>query len=306
MARYPTLLVSLACGLAVLASVVGCTGSSSTPEATFVPESKPTRRVATDESWHECLSEAMKLWDEAEAAFVQARQHSQDDLRREDCDAPLQIMENYILAKKGMSACPLPSNPEMREVDRLFHEAVSEQTRASDYFVTWCFAPAEEEDFIREMMMLHWNKGRILSHEAVELYKSLIQTPTADPDLDYLGAVRDTVMPLYEQSQGTFDELMPLLDADVASFCELVPEWQSQVEWTYEALVSCPDPSHAALLDAQDLWLESLAEAAMASHWMRQFCDTNNMEYLDYAWARLDESNKLADEYWAIWDSYWD
>lgn len=294
-----------AAALLLATFAVACQGG--TPEPLPTAEPAPTRAAGDDETWHECLSEAMQLWDEAEAAFVQAREHSQDDLRSDGCDVPLQIFEKYMLARKAMSACPLPSSPEMGEVDTLFHEAISEHVWASDRFLMWCFAPAEEEDFMRETMMLHWNKGRMHAHEAVELYKFLIEAAAPDPDLDYLSAVRDTVMPLYEQSEGIFDELMHLLDADdVATFCELVPEWQTQVQSTYEALLACPEPSDATLLDAQDLWLESLAEAAMASHWMLQFCDTNSMEYLDYAWASLDESNRLTEEYWSVWDSYWE
>lgn len=288
----------------VAAFAVACQAGTSEPTPTAKPT--PTRLAADDETWHECLSEAMELWDEAEAAFVQAREDSQDDLRSDGCDVPLQIFEKYMLARKAMSACPLPSSPEMSEVDTLFHEAISEHVRASDRFLMWCFAPAEEEDFMRETMILHWNKGRVHLHEALELYESLIEARTPGPDLDYLSGVRDTVMPQYDQSQVLFDELMPLLDADdVASFCELAPEWQAQVQSTYEALLACPEPSDATLLEAQRLWLESLAEAAMASHWMLQYCDTNSMEYLDYAWASLDESNRLTDEYWAVWRSYW-
>jgi len=306
MVRHSAILICLTCGLAVLPCVIGCAVGSPTAEPTYTSVPTPTRQTQDDESWHECLSAAIRLWDEAEAAFLQAQERSLGDLRGEECSIPLQIMEKYILARKAMTACPLPSNPEMRQVDRLFQEAVSEQSWASDYLLLWCLAPAEEEEFNHQTMMLHWNKGNMHSHEAVELYKPLIQAPTPDPDLDYLIAVRDTVVPLYDRSQAIFDELMPLLDADdSASFCKLVPEWQSQVEDTYEALLACPEPSDATLLNAQDLWLDGLAEAAMASYWILQFCETNRREYLDYAWASLDESNRLAEEYWSGWDSYW-
>jgi len=145
------------------------------------------------------------------------------------------------------------------------------------------------------------------SVEAMELYKSVIQAPTPDPNLPYLIAVRDTVVPLYDQSQAIFDELMPLLDADdSAGFCQLVPEWQSQVQDAYEALLACPEPSDPTLLHAQELWLDGLAEAAMASYWMLQFCETNSNEYLDHAWASLNDSNRLVQEYWSVWDSYFE
>jgi len=307
MIRHAERLICTACGIAILSCVVGCAGGSPTAVPTYTAVPTPTRETQDDESWHECVSAVMVVWDEAEAAFLKEQERSLDDLHSDNCDGPLQVMAKYIETKWAMNACPLPTNPEMREVDRLFQESLSDFSQASDYLVLWCASPAGEVEFNRQTMLLHWEKGRAHTHEAMTLYNSLKASPTPDPNLPYLIAVRDTVVPLYDQSQATFEDIMALLNADDSDrSCDLVPEWQSQVQDAYEALLACPEPLDVRLQEAQDLWLNSLAEAAMASNWMLKFCEQGDSEYLDDAWASLDESNRLAEEYWTIWDTYWE
>jgi hypothetical protein len=80
-----------------------------------------------------------------------------------------------------MKACPLPTNPEMREVDRLFQQSISEFAHASEYLVLWCSSPVGEVEFNRQTMLVHWDKARAHTHEAMTLYDSLMGSPAADP-----------------------------------------------------------------------------------------------------------------------------
>ncbi len=297
MARHSALLICMACGLVVLSCVIGCTGRSSTPEPTFTADPTPTRETQDDESWHKCLSEALLLWDDAEAALLQAQDRSLDDLRGEYCDAPLQIMSKYIEARQAMSACPLPSNPVMCEVDALFQEAVSEHVRASDQFVLWCLAPASEQEFQWETMMLHRCRGDSLWDEAMELYTSVIFAPTVEAGTVCLNCLRSTFISGTNDVADALDQAFDSLGSgDSDDFCDFATAAHDRATITAVALGHCPAPGDVALAGVLGSCQDALEQLSVAIDRMLAFCETGDTGDMDKALNQLGRYNMLYDE----------
>lgn len=283
----------------ILFLLAGCAGSSSTPAPTLTPEPTPTRTTADDETWHACLSEAMGLWDEEEAALLQAQERSLDDLRGEDgrCLVPLQISHNLFQAMKAMNACPLPSNPKMCEADALFQEAVSEHMRASDHFLLWCFAPASEQEFHWETMMLYWSRGDSLWEEAMQLHISGVFEPTVEGDSVSLNCLRSIFITGTNDVKDTLDQgWASLRSGDSDAFCTSATAAQRQAITTAAALLECPAPSDVALVEARESCQDVLDQMSTAIDNMLAFCETGDNPYLDQALDQLEQYNKLYDE----------
>lgn len=297
MVRHSAILICLACGLAILSCVVGCAASSPTAEPTYTSVPTPTRQTQDDESWHECLSATMGLWDEAEAALLQAQERPLDDLRSEECDVPLQIMAKHIQAKQAMNACPLPSNPELCEADALFQEAVSEHYSASNHFFLWCLAPASEQGFHWETMMLYWSRGDSLWDEAMQLYYSVIFAPTVERGSISLNCLRSIFITGTNDVKDTLDQGWASLGSgDSDAFCTLATAAQRQAITTAAALLECPAPSDVALVEVRESCQDVVDQISAAIDSMLAFCETGDNPYLDQALDQLEQYNKVYDE----------
>ena len=299
MIRHAAKLICIACGLAVLPCVVGCTGSSSTAEPTFTAESTPTRQTQGDESWHECLSAGMELWGEAEADLRQAQERSLDDLRGEDgrCLVPVQISHKFFQAMEAMKACPLPSNPELREADALFQEAVSEHYSASNHFFLWCLAPASEQEFHLETMMLYWSRGDSLWDEAMDLHTSVVFAPTVEGGSVSLNCLRSLFIAGTNDMKDTLDQAWASLGSlDSDAFCTSASAAQDQAAITAAALRECPAPSDAALVEVSQSCQDGVDQMSSAIDSMLAFCETGDGASLDLALVQLEQYNTLYDE----------
>jgi len=299
MIRHSAILICLSCGLVILSWVVGCAGGSPTAEPTSTPVPTPTRQTQDDDSWHECLSGAMELWGEAEGDLREAQERSLDDLRGEDggCLVPLQIFEEFFQAKKAMNACPLPSNPAMREADALFREAVSDHVWASDHFLLWCFAPPSEQQFHQETMMLYWSRGDSLWDEAMQLHISGVFAPTAEGGSVSLNCLRGIFITGTNDVKDTLDQGWASLGSgDSDAFCTSATAAQRQAITTAAALLECPARSDGALVEVRESCQDAIDQMSTAIDSMLTFCETGDNTSLDQALDQLEGYNTLYEE----------
>ena len=213
--------------------------------------------------------------------------------------------------KAAYEDCPSPSSPAMLAHQENLAGWLRELGMSAEHLATYC--ESGEQDAIRRSDDAMYRAFIYMdrAEEALDNYEAPSPPPAPSPtsqpastaaeglaeDREFLTCFQGDAMPAMEGAGETFEALKNMMGtADLPDYCERTSQWQSEVQNAWEMLWRCPDPSDKQLTDAKESCLDSLAEYAMASHYLLEFCETNARDDLDLATWSFENAGRFASE----------
>ena len=313
--------------------VVSCAGTTVPPTATPIPsathssiaaispspnDSMPTAGsdlFAGDSLFAACIVHEVML---PELGRIEDRIYAwvlEDDYADEEYDWACQLILTWSSlledATGAFQGCVEPESERMLEVSDSLERWLSEEELAC--FSLGIHCTTGDEETLRQARTAARKAADYFSQAMATLLTyempTAVATPTAssgtEQDHEFLRCFQEDAAPAMDEAGETFEALKNMMGTgDLPDYCESTSQWQSEVQNAWEMLWRCPEPSDKKLADAKESCLDSLAEYAMASHYLLEFCETHGPDDLDLATWSFEEADRLGSECMETLESY--